>query len=87
MSAEEFAEVVGEVCVRLGIEAAAAAVVVSFGGMQAVHVAAGDTLSVERLILHSCAPSTLPYPDTRVEAIAGPIAFSPVMEGLAWWFV
>lgn len=87
MSAEAFSRVVGDVCAQLGIESAAAAVGVSFGGMQAVHVAAGAGLDVERLILHSCAPSTLPYPDTRAEAVAGPIVFSPVLEGVVWWFV
>ena len=83
-TAEEFAPVVREVCEQLHLDAVAAAVGVSFGGMQAVHVAADPRLRVERLVLHSCAPSVLPYPDTRAETVAGPLVFSPALQGIVW---
>ena len=73
MDAESFADVVREVCEQLGMLAPAAAVGVSFGGLQAVHVAGHRSIGVERLVLHSSAPSTLPYPDTRAEALLGPL--------------
>jgi pimeloyl-ACP methyl ester carboxylesterase len=75
------------VCEQLDISVIAAAVGVSFGGLQAVHVAADQELGVPRLILHSCAPSGLPYPDTRAEAIGGPVVFSPLLQGLVWRLV
>jgi pimeloyl-ACP methyl ester carboxylesterase len=87
LSAAEFAPLVGEVCEQLDISGIAAAVGVSFGGMQAVHVAAVPELAVSRLVLHSCAPSGLPYPDTRAEAIGGPVLFSPLLQGLVWRLV
>ena len=80
----EFAALVREVCDRLAIQEVAASVGVSFGGMQAVHVALQTELSVPRLVLHSCAPSRLNYPDTFAEAIGGRIVFSPVVQGLVW---
>jgi pimeloyl-ACP methyl ester carboxylesterase len=73
----EFAPVVREVCRHLDVRRIAASVGVSFGGLQAVHVANDRSLTVPRLILHSCAPSVLLYPDTRAESIAGPVVFSP----------
>ena len=87
LGAEEFAPLVREVCERLDISVIAAAIGVSFGGMQAVHVAADQELGVPRLVLHSCAPSALPYPDTRAEAIGGPVMFSPLLQGLVWRLV
>jgi pimeloyl-ACP methyl ester carboxylesterase len=83
----EFARPVREVCEQLGVTAVAAAVGVSFGGMQAVHAANDVQLGVPRLILHSCAPSRLPYPDNRSERIGGPILFSPLLQGLVWRIV
>lgn len=68
----------------MGIGTIAAAVGVSFGGLQAVHGAADQGLSVPRLILHSCAPSGLPYPDSQAEAILGPAVFSPLIQGVVW---
>jgi pimeloyl-ACP methyl ester carboxylesterase len=53
LTAEEFAPVVREVCEQLHLDTVAAAVGASFGGMQAVHVAADPRLRVERLVLHS----------------------------------
>ena len=52
-----------------------------------MHVAAGGGPSVQRLILHSCAPSTKQYPDTRAEALLGPVVFSPLLQGAVWGLV
>jgi pimeloyl-ACP methyl ester carboxylesterase len=87
LSAAEFAPLVREVCEKRDISVIAAAVGVSFGGLQAVHVAEDQELGVPRLVLHSCAPSSLGYPDTRAEAIVGPVLFSPLLQGLVWRLV
>jgi pimeloyl-ACP methyl ester carboxylesterase len=84
LMAAEFVPAVAEVCDGLGISEAAATVGISFGGLQAVHVAVTLGHLAPRLVLHSCAPSTLPYPDTRLEAAAGPLGFSPWTQGLTW---
>ncbi|MGH1526421.1 alpha/beta fold hydrolase [Leifsonia sp. L25] len=84
LTAAEFTPLVAEVCDQLGIASVAAAVGVSFGGLQAVHVAASQPLAVQRLILHSCAPSSLRYPDSRAEAVFGPVVFSVLLQGLVW---
>ena len=86
-SPAEFAPLVREVCEHLRVTSVAAAVGVSFGGMQAVHIANDAKLRVPRLILHSCAPSRLSYPDSRSERIGGPIFFSPLLQGLVWRIV
>jgi pimeloyl-ACP methyl ester carboxylesterase len=83
-SPAEFAPLVREVCEVLGQERIAASVGVSFGGMQAVHVAQLPNLDVPRLVLHSCAPSRISYPDSAAEAIGGRILFSPPFERLVW---
>jgi pimeloyl-ACP methyl ester carboxylesterase len=75
------------VCEQRGISVIAAAVGVSFGGLQAVHVAEDQELGVPRLVLHSCAPSGLSYPDSRAEAIFGPVLFAPLLQGLVWRLV
>jgi pimeloyl-ACP methyl ester carboxylesterase len=82
--AAEFVPAVAEVCDGLGISEAAATVGISFGGLQAVHVAVDLGHLAPRLVLHSCAPSTLPYPDTRLEAVGGPLGFSAWTQGLTW---
>jgi pimeloyl-ACP methyl ester carboxylesterase len=87
LSAAGFAPLVREVCEQLEISVIAATVGVSFGGLQAVHVAADQDLGVPRLVLHSCAPSGLAYPDTSAEAIVGPVLFSPLLQGLVWRLV
>jgi pimeloyl-ACP methyl ester carboxylesterase len=84
LTAAEFAQLVGEVCRELDVAEVAAVTGVSGGGLQAVEVAADPQLASPRLALHSCAPSTLPYPDSRARAVGGPIAFSPLLEGLTW---
>jgi pimeloyl-ACP methyl ester carboxylesterase len=83
----EFEPVVRDVCRQLDVDEVAAVVGVSFGGLQAVHAASDPELAVPRLVLHSCAPSTKRYPDTRAEAIGGPILFSPFLEGVTWSIV
>lgn len=84
LTAAEFVPAVAEACDSLGIGEAAATVGISFGGLQAVHVAVTLRHLAPRLVLHSCAPSTLAYPDTRAEAAAGPVGFSPWAQGLTW---
>lgn len=80
----EFADVVRDVCSTIGIDEIAAVVGVSFGGVQAVHVALDPGLGVPRLVLHSSAPSLLPYPDSLVQSVLGRVVFSAAFEGLVW---
>ncbi len=84
LDAGQFVPAVSDCCARLGIAETAAVVGVSFGGLQAIEVAVQLPHLAPRLALHSCAPSTLPYPDSRLEAIAGPIVFGPAWQGPAW---
>lgn len=84
VTAAEFAPAVAQVCDGLGIREAIATVGISFGGLQAAHVAVTLPRMAPRLVLHSCAPSTLPYPDARLQALAGPLAFSAGTEGTTW---
>ena len=83
-NAVEFVPVVAEVCERLGIAEATATVGISFGGMQAVEVAVALPQLAPRLILHSCAPSTLPYPDTTLERHAASLVFGPLLQAGTW---
>ncbi len=87
LTAAEFVPAVMEVCQQLGITEAAATVGVSFGGFQAVHVAVSLPHLSPRLVLHSCAPSTLPYPDTMLERRVAPLAFGPYTQRLTWGVV
>lgn len=84
LTAAQFAPLVAEVCESLGVERIAAAVGVSFGGMQAVETARLTALSVPRLVLHSAAPSRLDYPDRPGEAVGGRIVFAPGVQGIVW---
>jgi pimeloyl-ACP methyl ester carboxylesterase len=84
LSAAEFIPALQDCCRILGIDVAAAAVGVSFGGMQAIAAAVGLSGLVPRLTLHSCAPSTHSYPDTAQERLGGPVAFSPRAQRLTW---
>jgi len=84
LTAAEFVPAVMEVSQLLGITEAAATVGVSFGGLQAAHVAVSLPQLAPRLVLHSCAPSTLPYPDTALERLAAPLAFGPYSQRLTW---
>ena len=87
LAAAEFVPAVAEVCGQLRVTQAAATVGVSFGGLQAVHVAVSLPYLAPRLVLHSCAPSTLPFPDTALERLAAPLAFGPRTQRLTWRFV
>jgi len=87
LTAAEFIPAIAGVCDRLGITAAAATVGLSFGGLQAVHVAVSLRHFAPRLILHSCAPSSLPYPDTYLQRFAGPLVFGPRSQRLIWRMV
>lgn len=84
LTAAEFVPAIAQVCELLEITAAAATVGLSFGGLQAIHVAARLRHLAPRLILHSCAPSSLPYPDTSLERFGGPLAFGPRSQRLTW---
>jgi pimeloyl-ACP methyl ester carboxylesterase len=84
LNAAEFVPAVAECCEDLGISQTAAAVGVSFGGLQALHTARSLPGLVPRLVLHSAAPSTRAYPDTRLESLFGPLAFSPALQSLTW---
>jgi pimeloyl-ACP methyl ester carboxylesterase len=84
LTAAEFVPVIAEVCERLTVAGAAATVGISFGGLQAVHVAAALPHLAPRLILHSCAPSSRPYPDKPVERLGAPLAFNPRFQRLTW---
>jgi len=87
LSAEEFVPAVAECCEQLGVTTTAGAVGVSFGGLQAIRVAVELSALVPRLCLHSCAPSTEPFPDSRAEMLLGPVAFAPGLERLTWAMV
>jgi pimeloyl-ACP methyl ester carboxylesterase len=84
LTAAEFVPVIAEVCERLGVVGAAATVGLSFGGLQAVHVAVALPHLAPRLILHSSAPSSLGYPDTRMQRLGAPVAFHPRFQRLTW---
>ncbi len=84
LTAAEFTTLIVETCQRLGIERSAAAVGISFGGLQAIHTAIAAPELAPKLILHSCAPSALPYPDTWLQRVAGPLAFGPATQKTTW---
>lgn len=84
LMAAEFVPAIAEVCDELGVTEAVATVGVSFGGLQAALVAVSLGHLATRWVLHSCAPSTLPFPDTRLEAAAGPLGFAPWVQRLTW---
>jgi hypothetical protein len=52
--------------------------------LQAVHAAVALRHLAPRLILHSCAPSSRPYPDTALERLAAPVAFGRHTQRLTW---
>ncbi|SFT94446.1 Alpha/beta hydrolase family protein [Actinopolyspora lacussalsi subsp. righensis] len=81
LTAAEFVPAVAEACAGVGITAATATVGMSFGGLQAVHVASRLPHLAPRLVLHSCAPSSLPYPDGLAEHLVAPLAFAPGHNG------
>ncbi|MFI0357441.1 alpha/beta fold hydrolase [Actinomadura sp. 9N407] len=77
-----FADVLAELCGKLGIDALAGAVGQSAGGPSAVTLAARHPDLVERLILQS-AVGLLPWPDRRTRMAAG-VAFNPRTERMTW---
>ncbi len=84
LMAAEFVPAVADVCNQLGITKPAATVGVSFGGLQAAEVAVLLPHLAPRLVLHSCAPSTLPFPDTMLEGAVGRLAFAPWAQRRTW---
>lgn len=84
LTAAQFVPAVEEVCAALGITTVAAVVGVSFGGLQALHVAASGSVRTERLVLHSAAPSTLRYPDSVGQRVLGPVVFGPRTQRGLW---
>ncbi|WP_329001032.1 alpha/beta hydrolase [Kribbella sp. NBC_00709] len=84
LSALEFMPAVEKVCAALGLTEIAAVVGVSYGALQAVPTASSAHIGAKRLILHSGAPSTLPYPDSTAERIAGPVVFGPRIQHATW---
>lgn len=79
---EQFADVVAELCARLGIERLAAVVGQSAGGPTAVMLASRHPDLVERLILQS-AVGFLPWPDLRTR-VGGRCVFAPRTERATW---
>jgi pimeloyl-ACP methyl ester carboxylesterase len=84
LSAAEFVPAVEQTCSALALGEVAAIVGVSFGGLQAVCTALSEEVAAPRLVLHSAAPSTLPYPDSWAERVAGPIVFGPRLQAGTW---
>jgi pimeloyl-ACP methyl ester carboxylesterase len=84
LNAGEFVPAVSDCCDLLGVRDTSAVVGVSFGGLQAIQVAVNLPRLAPRLVLHSCAPSTHSYPDSRREALGGPIVFAPTVQRLTW---
>jgi pimeloyl-ACP methyl ester carboxylesterase len=84
LNAGEFVQAVSDCCDLLGVRHIAAVVGVSFGGLQAIELAVEVPRLAPRLLLHSCAPSTRPYPDTRTERLGAPVVFSPALQRLTW---
>ncbi|OBJ68296.1 alpha/beta hydrolase [Mycobacterium sp. 1274756.6] len=84
LTAARFVPAVTETWAALGLPDPVAAVGLSFGGLQAVHLATAAPRLAPRLILHSAAPSTLGFPDTAAERLAAPVAFGPRTQRLTW---
>ncbi|TYB50074.1 alpha/beta hydrolase [Actinomadura chibensis] len=81
-SAPGFADVVADLCDRLGIGSLAAVVGQSAGGPSAVAVAARHPGLVRRLVLQS-AVGPLPWPDRRTR-LGGRVVFDPRAERVTW---
>lgn len=84
LTAAEFVPLIVEVSRQLGIERTSGVVGVSFGGLQAIHTALAAPELAPRLVLHSCAPSALAYPDLWRQRVAAPLVFGPVVETMTW---
>jgi pimeloyl-ACP methyl ester carboxylesterase len=83
LTAAQFVPAVLDVAAWLGVDRFDAVVGVSYGGLQALRTAV-DTNLAQRLVLHSCAPSTLQFPDTRRDRLMAPLAFHPRVEAATW---
>jgi pimeloyl-ACP methyl ester carboxylesterase len=79
-----FAPLVDEVRAVLGVDLFTAVIGTSFGGCQAIEYAGRHPARTKALILHSAAPSTLPYPDSAAERLLGPVMFHPLIERHTW---
>ena len=84
LSPAEFAPLIDEVRAALGVDEFEAVVGTSFGGQQAVQYASQRPTRVRSLILHSAAPSTLPYPDVTLQRLVGPVVPHPLVERHVW---
>ena len=84
LSPAAFAPLVDEVRADLGTERFVAVVGTSFGGPQAVEYAGRFPDRTGGLVLHSAAPSTLPYPDSALQRLGAPFAFHPRVERRTW---
>jgi len=84
LSAAEFVLPVLDVLDSLSLSDIAAVVGLSFGGLQAAELAVSAPQHAPRLVLHSCAPSSLPFPDTALERLGTPVAFNAVTQHLTW---
>lgn len=82
---DRFADVLGDLCGRLGVASLAAVVGQSAGGPTAVTMAARHPGLVERLILQS-AVGLRPWPGRRTRVGAG-IVFHPRVEPVTWAFL
>lgn len=83
LTAAAFVPAVTEVAATLGVTRFAAVVGVSFGGLQALRTTVATDLAA-RLVLHSCAPSRLPFPDTRRDRAMAGVVFHPRVERATW---
>ncbi|MPZ89994.1 MAG: alpha/beta fold hydrolase, partial [Nitriliruptorales bacterium] len=81
-SPDVFADVVAQLCGKLGIDQLAVAVGISAGGPTAVAMAARHPQLVQRLILQS-AVGPLSWPD-RLTRAAGRVLFNARTEALVW---
>ena len=84
LSPSDFAPLVDEVRGGLGVDAFTAVVGTSFGGPQAVEYAGQYPSRTGALVLHSAAPSSLPYPDSAAQRLLGPVMFHPLLERHVW---
>lgn len=80
----QFTPVLVEALRKVDIPALAAVVGISFGAQQAVDLAARQPELCGRLIVHSGAPSSLPYPDSSVRSTLGPAIFHPRVQRGVW---
>ena len=83
LTAAQFVPAVVDVAAALGVSRFDAVVGVSFGGLQALATAVATELA-DRLVLHSCAPSRLVFPDTKRDRAMATVVFGPRVERATW---